>query len=119
MKTLIIRIFPTEEQEKIIWKHIGACRFIWNWSLEKQIQEYNLNKRRIGHTKICKELTQLKSTEEFSWLNEISITSLQQSLRELDRAYNDYFMNNKGFPKFKKKKNIKKILSRRIKEILF
>lgn len=54
MKTLIIRIFPTEEQERIIWKHIGACRFIWNWSLENQIKEYNLTKHRIVHTKICK-----------------------------------------------------------------
>lgn len=108
MKTLTIRIFPTEEQEKLIWRHIGACRFIWNWSLEKQIEEYNLNKHRIGHTKICKELTRLKLTKEFNWLNEISITSLQQSLRELDRAYNDCFVNGKGFPKFKRKKDIKK-----------
>lgn len=108
MKTLIIRIFPTEEQERIIWKHIGACRFIWNWSLENQIKEYNLTKHRIGHTKICKELTKLKSLEEFNWLNDISITSLQQSLRELDRAYNDYFINGRGFPKFKRKKDIKK-----------
>lgn len=108
MKTLTVRIFPTEEQEKIIWRHIGACRFIWNWSLENQIKEYRLTRHRIGYTKICKELTKLKATEEFNWLNEISITSLQQTLRELDRAYNDYFTNDKGFPKFKRKKNIKK-----------
>ncbi len=105
MKNLTIRIYPNQEQEKLLWRHIGACRFIWNWGLETQINEYDETQHRIGATKMCKKLTNLKKQEDFQWLNDISITSLQQTIRELDRAFNDWFLvKDKGKPKFKKKK---------------
>ena len=40
IRTYKIRLFPTKEQEQLFYKHIGACRFIWNWGLDTQINYY-------------------------------------------------------------------------------
>jgi len=104
-----IRLYPTDEQEKMFFKHIHTCRFIWNYMLTKQKEQYELYKRRYTYCATCRILTELKSREEYSWLDEVSRYSLAITLNDLDTAYDRYFKGiNEGLPKFKIKKRSKK-----------
>lgn len=107
MRTYKIRIYPTKEQEELIYKHIGCCRFVWNWALETQIRYYKETRKHYTVFQLIKMITSLKRQEECSWLNEVSNASLQTMCRDLDKAYKSFFRNGFGFPKFKSKKQSK------------
>lgn len=108
IRTYKIRLFPTKEQEQLFYKHIGACRFIWNWGLDTQINYYQKTGKKYSGYDLMKMLTPLKKIEEYLWLNEVSNASLQTILLDLDRAYKNFFKSGFGFPKFKSKKRAKK-----------
>lgn len=95
---------PTYKEKAILNKAFGCCRFIYNWGLDKKIEEYKQNKKSIGYVELAHELTKLKKTEGYEWLQEVNNTSLQQSLRNLDAAFVRFFREKKGFPKFKSKR---------------
>ena len=107
IRTYRIRLFPTKEQEELIYKHIGCCRFIWNWALETQENYYKRSKKHYSAFDLMNMLTFLKKQEEYMWLNEISNHSLKVVCRDLDKAYKNFFKNNSGIPKFKSKKKSK------------
>lgn len=105
---LIFRIYPTKEQEILIEKTFGCCRFVFNHYLEKSIKDYELTGKSNSYYENAKDLTNLK--KEVDWLKEVDSTALQQSLKDLDAAYQNFFRRVKqgkklGFPKFKSKKN--------------
>lgn len=60
-----IRIYPTKEQEEMIWRHIGACRFIWNYMLNLQIQKHQNNEKHMSTFDMCRQITILKKDEEY------------------------------------------------------
>lgn len=97
------RIYPNEEQEVLISKHFGCCRFIYNYALEKKIKAYQTEKRNLSRFDIQSELPSMKKSEEHGWLKEVNSQSLQASLAYLDSAYSKFFKEKKGFPKFKSK----------------
>lgn len=104
MRGYKVRLFPTKEQEELIYKHIGCCRFIWNWALETQIKHYKETREHYSDFDLIKMITLLKKQEEYSWLNEVGSGSLQTICRDLGRAYRNFFDNGLGFPNFKSKK---------------
>lgn len=106
-RTYKIRLFPTKEQEELIYKHINSCRFVWNWALETQIKYYKETKKHYSTFNLMKILTLFKKQSEYSWLNEVSSTSLRIICDDLNKAYNNFFNLNFGFPKFKSKKKSK------------
>lgn len=118
MKTYKIRLFPIEEQEKLMWKHVGSCRFIWNWGLKIQQEEYEANGKKLSCFDLIKRITPLKKEEKYKWLNEISNASLQTTLRDLDKAYTNFF-RGAGFPKFKSRKRSKPNYPLRSDEVYF
>lgn len=89
-----------------MWKHIGCCRFIWNWGLDTQTKEREANGKKLSCFDLMKKLTPLKKQPEYIWLNEVSNASLQTALRDLDKAYSNFF-RGAGFPKFKSRKKSK------------
>lgn len=99
-----IRLYPTKEQEELIWKHIHACRFIWNYMLALQQERYKNGEKYLQRFDMIKLLTPLKKQEEYSWLNEVSTTSLQIICSDLNKAYVDFFKKNFKYPKFKSRK---------------
>ena len=110
IKSYKIRIYPTKEQEELIWKHIGCCRFIYNQMLAKEIESYNQGEKYSGQFGMINKLPELK--EDFPWLKEASSASLQLELGDLHNAYQNFFRRakkkqNPGFPKFKSKKRSK------------
>lgn len=107
-KSYYIRIYPTKEQEELIWKHIHACRFIWNYMIEQQQKSYNDGNGYISQYNMNKLLTPLKKQDEYSWLNEVSNRSLQIVCRDLDFRYKRFFNKKSKYPKFKSSKKDRK-----------
>ena len=105
-KTHKIRLLPTKEQEQLMWRHVGACRFIWNWALNKQNEEYQKTKKKISLNVLMGLLTELKHQNDTLWLNEIDSACLQTTLRNLEKSYKRFFQGQ-GHPKFKSKKKSK------------
>lgn len=103
IKALNIRLYPNQEQEILMYKYIGSMRFIYNWALDKQIKYYKNTNKKLSTSELGKELTILKNTDDFKWLYEVSNATLKESIRDLDKAYKNFF-NGSGFPKFKSKK---------------
>lgn len=99
------RIYPTSEQSELLNKHFGCCRFIYNLALETRKLNYSGNKHYLSAYDLIKQITDLK--KDYSWLCEVSIYALQQSILDLDKAFNNFFKNKSAFPKFKNKFNKK------------
>ena len=102
-----IRLIPTVEQEQQLWKHIGCCRYVWNWMLAKQEELYKAGEKHLSAFSMMKLLTPLKNDGEHDWLYEVSNASLQTTCQDLETAYQSFFKKNSGFPKFKSRKKSK------------
>ena len=96
------RIYPNKKQREIISKTFGCCRFVYNTYLAKRIEMYEKNKERFSYVQCANDMKKLKS--ELEWLKEVDSTALQSSLKDLDIAYQKFFKEHIGYPKFKSKK---------------
>ena len=103
MKAYKFRLYPTKEQEILIAKSIGCNRFVYNNFLAKRKEAYEEHGVMINYNGCSALLTKLK--KEFPWLKEPDSTSLQSTLKDLEFAYQKFFKEKKGYPKFKSKKN--------------
>lgn len=109
IRSFKIRLYPTKEQEILIKKHIGACRFIWNYMLEYQMKRYKNKEKYLSGFDMIRYLKTIKNDKNLSWLFEISNGSLQRVCLDLNKAYQRYFKKQCNHPKFKSKKNKKNI----------
>lgn len=107
IKSKIIRLFPTKEQEQKLWRHVGASRFIWNYMLTLQIERYKNGEKHLSAFGMNYLLTDIKKTEEFSWLYEVSNGTLKRSCADLSVAYGKFFRKISSFPRFKSRKKTK------------
>ena len=105
------RIYPTKQQEVLIAKHLGSCRFIYNYALAKKVKAYQVDGTNLSRFDIQADLPNMKKSDEYCWLKEVNSLSLQASLANLDSAYTKFFREKKGFPKFKSKKDSKQSFS--------
>ena len=103
-KAYKFRIYPNRTQEILIQKTFGCVRFVYNYFLDKRIKAYEADKTTLTYNKCSSELTKLK--QELVWLKEPDKCSLQNALKQLDAAYQNFFKRiEAGYPKFKSKKN--------------
>jgi len=102
-KSFKFRIYPNKEQEILLAKHFGACRFVFNHYLNKRKETYLEDKKSLNYYDNANDLTQLKKDEDYIWLKEINSQSLQSSLRNLDSSYMRFFRKQSKFPRFKSK----------------
>ena len=107
IKGFKIRIYPTKEQEKLIWQHIGACRFVWNYMLDLQISRYENAEKHLSCFDMIRLLTPMKNEDGYGWLKNVSNTSLQRTCSILSDDYNSFFKKRSRFPKFKSRKHSK------------
>jgi putative transposase len=106
------RIYPTNQQKKLLSQLFGCVRVVWNNTLAYCQKLYQQGEKKPKYTELSKRLTQIKKTEEKNWLTEVSSIPLQQSLRDLETAYSNFFASCQGErkgkkvkpPKFKKRK---------------
>ena len=106
-KGIRVRLYPTEEQEVLIDKTIGCCRFVHNQTLADCKQSYEQTQHFPSKNERIKNLVPLKETHGF--LKEVDSSALQQSVRDLNSAMDNFFKNRNhfGFPKFKSKHSAK------------
>ena len=97
------RIYPNKKQQELIQKTFGCTRFVYNYYLNKRKEIYENDKTTFTCNMCSKDLTNLK--KELEWLKEPDKDSLQKALKDLDMAYQKFFKEHTGYPKFKSKKN--------------
>ncbi|MEJ9334537.1 transposase [Gallibacterium anatis] len=93
---------PNGEQSRKIKQFCGCCRFVFNRALAWQNEQYQQdNNQKFSYSKIANLLPQWK--KELIWLKECHSQVLQQSLKDLEKAFKNFFQQRADFPKFKKK----------------
>ena len=97
-KVCKLRIYPNKTQEMIINRTLGACRFIYNKYLEYNLNYYKETGKFLSGYDFSKILTQLKKTEEFSWLNEISSKAIKDSIMTCEKSYKKFFKKKQPRP---------------------
>ena len=101
-----IRLYPTAEQEHKLWKSVGTARFIYNWTLNKQEENYKNGGNFIKDNDLRKEITQLKK-DELLWLNGVSNNVAKQAVKDCCNAYKKFFKGLVDKPRFKSRKKSK------------
>ena len=104
-KSYKYRLYPNKKQKEMLSKTFGCTRFIYNYYLNKKIELYKNEKQNMTRFQCDKDMTSLK--QELIWLKEVDKFALQNALKDLDRAYQNFIKLGKGYPKFKSKKNNK------------
>ncbi|MCQ6524790.1 transposase [Bacillus paranthracis] len=102
-----VRLKPTKEQERQLWKSAGTARWAYNWTLGKQEENHKNGNKFISDGILRKELTVLKQTEEYVWLYEVSNNITKQAIKDACDAYKKFFAKQAKRPKFKNRKKSK------------
>lgn len=99
-----VRLIPDKSQEQWLKENSGVARFIYNFSLNYKMNNYENYGILVGQQEIMSEITDMKYSDEYSWLQQYSSETIKQSVKDMLKAYNNFFKRgNKGYPKFKKK----------------
>ena len=101
-----VRLYPSEIQEQKLWQSVGTARFIYNWTLAKQEENYKNGGKFIPDGTLRKEITQLKKNE-LNWLSEVSNNVAKQAVKDACTAYKNFFSGIAKYPKFKSKRKSK------------
>jgi len=96
-------LMPTGEQQRLMRRFAGSCRFVFNKALALQKERYAQGEKKLGYAGLCKLLTEWRNGTETPWLKEAPTHPLQQALKDLERAYANFFAKRADFPRFKKK----------------
>ena len=105
-------LLPSKEQEVLIRKTAGCARYVFNYFLNQRIEEYKNTKKSLTYADQANELPAMKKNEDTLWLGEVDSTALQNSVRDLQDAFDNFFRGVKegkkiGYPKFKSKHDSK------------
>jgi putative transposase len=92
---------PNREQERALARQAGARRWAWNWALARRRAYFAEHGKTIPAAQLSAELTALKGRPETAWLKEADSQALQQALKDLDRAFVNFFEGCARFPRFK------------------
>jgi putative transposase len=92
---------PNGEQLGNLRQFAGSCRFVYNKALALNLERYEKKEQRLGYAELCALLPHWKLEHPF--LSDVPAQALQQALKNLERAYANFYQKRAGFPKFKKK----------------
>ncbi len=101
-KGVKFRAYPNKEQQNLINQTLGSCRLIYNKGLAMRNDAF-ANGQKIGYTQTSSMLTNLKKQVDYVFLKEVDSIALQQSLRDLDRGFKNFFEKRARHPQFKSK----------------
>jgi putative transposase len=96
-------LMPNGQQARQMRRFAGSCRFVYNKALALQKERYERGEKKLGYAGLCKLLTEWRNSAETAWLADAPIHPLQQKLKDLERAYANFFAKRADFPRFKKK----------------
>lgn len=92
-------------QSEKLMQMAGAKRFVFNWALAKRRDYYEANQKSLSSKELSNALTALKPEDETNWLKGCDSQMLQQALKDVDRAFKNFFEGRTKFPRFKSKKD--------------
>lgn len=98
------RLLPTPEQEGLFRQFAGARRWVYNFALARRVAHYKATGKSLSVTELCAEVAHLKHQPETAWLRDMDSQSLQQAIRDLDKAFGAFFARRAKFPRFRSKK---------------
>lgn len=96
------RLYPNRQQEKLIQQTFGCARFVYNQGLAFRVEQYECGNP-IGYSETNILLYKLKHDNEHDWLKDVDAHPLQQALRDLDKAFKNFFEGRAKYPKYKQK----------------
>lgn len=103
-KAFKFRIYPNREQKDALALQFGHARFVYNWGLNLRRTNYKQTGKGLSYTDTANALVLLKREDEHEWLKQADSQALQQKLKDLDRAYSNFFKKRSGYPNFKSKR---------------
>ena len=104
LKTYKYRIYPNKEQQELIQKTFGCCRFVYNQTLAYRKDKYDKEKETMNKFS-CNNYVNQVLKKEYEWLKEVDKFALTNSVYNMDSAYQKFFKEHTGYPKFKSKHN--------------
>jgi putative transposase len=96
-------LMPDGQQAQQMRRFAGSCRFVFNKALALQKERFEAGEKKLGYAGLCKFLTEWRNGPETPWLADAPTHPLQQTLKDLERAYANFFAKRADFPRFKKK----------------
>ena len=106
LRTIKVRLYPNKTQEQEFNKILGCYRFVYNHMLARKQDAYKADKTNLGLTELSKYFHhELLKVEQYQWLKEQNTKVMQQAIRQMFTAYDKFFKEHKGFPKFKSKRD--------------
>ena len=106
LRAIKVRLYPNKTQEQTLNKVIGSYRFVYNHMLARKQEAYKSDKTNLGLKELSKYFHgELLNDEEYQWLKEQNTKVMKQSIRQMLSAYDKFFKEHKGFPKFKSKRD--------------
>ena len=104
-KSIKFRAYPNKDQQDLINRTFGCCRLIYNKGLAMRNDAFASGQKGVRYAQTSSMLTELKKQDDFAFLKEVDSIALQQSLRDLDRGFKNFFEKRTGYPRFKSKGN--------------
>lgn len=106
LRAVKVRLYPNKTQEETLNRVLGCYRFVYNQMLTRKQNAYKTDKTNLSETDLSKWFhgTLLKD-EQYVWLKEQNTKVMNQAIRQMDGAYQKFFKQHNGFPKFKTKKD--------------
>jgi putative transposase len=99
------RFYPTPSQEELLRRTMGCVRLVYNKALAARTEGWYQRQERVGYNQTSSLLTAWKKEENLAFLNEVSCVPLQQTLRHLSKAFENFWAKRASYPRFKKKRN--------------
>ena len=106
LRAIKIRLYPNKMQEQTLNKVLGCYRFVYNHMLARKQESYKSDKTNLSLNELSKYFHhELLKDKQYQWLKEQNTNVMQQAIRQMLTAYDKFFKEHKGFPKFKSKKD--------------
>jgi putative transposase len=102
-QTYKYELLPDGDQRRRMRRFAGSCRFVFNKALALQKERTERGGKKLGYAGLCKLLTEWRNGGDTAWLSDAPVHPLQQSLKDLERAYANFFARRADFPRFNKK----------------
>jgi putative transposase len=109
LKAFKYRLYPNVLQQELLARHFGCARMVYNHFLRQRMDFYAKHrgekKQGLTYPDTSRMLTELKRRPDFVWLNAVNAQSLQQALKDLDAAHQNFFAGRARYPRFKHKRD--------------
>lgn len=105
IKSIKVRLNPNNKQITKLFQYAGCARFVYNWAIAKEQENYKQGNKFLSDNELRKEFTQLKKLQNYTWLNKISNNVTKQAIKDACNTYKRFFKGQCKYPKFKSKKH--------------